>query len=272
MPAPLYTRAIALVVASFLACFASTAKADDERTRIIWSLLWTADFDAMVDSVTSEYFARSVKSFQRRQGFFETGTLDASQKQLLFAMARQISNDVGAHLFTDARAGVKLVVPTKYITDVKETRIGTELTGHRHGAFGLATFSLPAEDGSFEELYQFLRGTVGGRTAKTRFAKLEQNRMIIVRIHEPLRTYVLAVRTPTGVKGFSMTWSIANTEMLHRAVSVAANTLAPFSPVPVAPRAERRAGPRSLEASYNDVGATVQSVVDVLEAAEPVAQ
>ncbi len=217
--------------------------------KVMWALIWTADFDRLIDTTAPEYMPRAIRSFQHSQQFFETGALIPVQKRLLFTIAQQISEDVGARLFTDPRAGVRLFVPGNYISRVVATPFGTLFSGSVRGTLELVTFKFPGGEGALEALHAALRNTVGGRTAITRFDnRLQNNRMILVRIHKPLRTYVYAVPTPDGIKGFRMTWSIENTELLHRVATAAANSFTPLVRAPLpAPRAENR-GPKALQA------------------------
>ncbi len=269
---PFYPYYIVAILYFLLVGLSSQANAHsssgelDDQNKVIWALIWTADFDRLIETAPPAYTVQAIRSFQRREGFFATGALKPSQKQLLFAMAQQISSDVGAERVTEPRAGVTLVVPRNFITHVVPTRFGTVLSGSRRGPFRLTTFALPGGEGALEDLHVYLRKSVGGPGATTRFDKLENHRMILVRIHAPLRTYIYAVGGPMGVKGFSMTWSIENTELLHRVVGAAANSFAPSAHEPQpAPRAERR-GPRALEAGTEEGGtdSAVESLIEVL--------
>jgi hypothetical protein len=235
---------------------------------MIEALIWTGDYDSLVEIAAPEYTTKVIRAFQRKHGFFPTGVLGVEQRRLLVTMANEFRAEVGAANFSDPRAGIRLVVPTKYITDVVPTTFGMSLKGSVRGPFHLRTFALPGGRRVLEELYDAARKTIGGHAAEKRFHRLYSDRMVVVRIHSPLRTYAYARLGPTGgIKGFIMTWSLQNTELLHRVTGAAANTLTvlPGHPSP-APRPDRRAGnSRIQDASHEaDSAAAIRFVIDEL--------
>lgn len=79
-------------------------------------LVWTGDYEAAIDGSYGRGTRAAIRSFQKREGFEETGFLTERQTALLVKRQADMAAFLGMDTIRDTDAGIELPMPTNLIT------------------------------------------------------------------------------------------------------------------------------------------------------------
>src|SRR5262249_29019092 len=109
---------------------ASTGLSDSERLKIQSALLWSGDYTGPIGG--EDPFLSAAKNFQRRAKATVTGPLTPAERTNLLAAAKSHEDEFGWTIVTDQLTGVRLGLPAKLVTQVREAARGTRYSS-THG-------------------------------------------------------------------------------------------------------------------------------------------
>jgi hypothetical protein len=121
--APRAAPQAAPVPAATRAAYAAMPEA--ERRAIQSDLIWTGDYNGLIESDFGDNAVAAVKAFQRRNGGKETGILNSDERAKLAASARTKQQNAGWRLVTDSATGAYLGLPGKFVPQTEPGSSGT---------------------------------------------------------------------------------------------------------------------------------------------------
>src|SRR5262245_55914173 len=116
---------------------------DSERLKIQSALLWSGDYTGPIGD--EDPFLSAVKNFQKRTKAKITGILTPTERSNLLAATKSHEDEYGWTIVTDPSTGVRLGLPTKLVTQVREATRGTRYSS-AHGDVQVETFRIKATE------------------------------------------------------------------------------------------------------------------------------
>ena len=117
-----------LVGATVASLWAGPAVAQAETARQIRkqqeALIWTTDYDGLVDGTVGEGTLAAIRRFQSRIGHPVTGRLTSLEEGQLLAEGRTRRTQAGFRQFTDNEAGVSVGIPFGFVKGPTATTWG----------------------------------------------------------------------------------------------------------------------------------------------------
>ena len=117
----------------------SAALSDNERLKIQSALLWAGDYTGSVGG--EEPFLSAIKNFQKRARSKITGVLSPTERANLLTAAKNHEDEFGWTIVTDPSTGVRLGVPLKLVSQVRDAARGTRWSA-AHGEVQVETFRI----------------------------------------------------------------------------------------------------------------------------------
>jgi peptidoglycan hydrolase-like protein with peptidoglycan-binding domain len=99
-----------------------------ERLSIQSDLVWTGDYNGLINGEFSDRLVAAVKAFQRRNKSKDTGVLNPQERAILAASAKPLQDEVGWRLVEDQVSGARLGLPGKLATETSRGASGTRWT------------------------------------------------------------------------------------------------------------------------------------------------
>jgi hypothetical protein len=116
-----------------------------ERLTIQGDLVWTGDYNGIVNGEFGERAVAAVKAFQRRNATKETGVLNPQEREVLAAAARSKREAAGWRVIDDEASGARLGVPLKLVPQRTAGKSGTRWASAR-GEVQVETFQIKPID------------------------------------------------------------------------------------------------------------------------------
>jgi hypothetical protein len=116
-----------------------TRMPEEERIAIQSDLIWTNDYNGMANGDFGKASVDAVKSFQKRNGFKETGILNPDERERLAEGAKLRQQRVGWQEVDDDATGARLGLPLKLVPYKKAGENGSHWQS-RHGEIEVDTF------------------------------------------------------------------------------------------------------------------------------------
>jgi peptidoglycan hydrolase-like protein with peptidoglycan-binding domain len=114
-----------------------------ERTTIQTDLIWTGDYNGIIDTAFGDNSVAAVKAFQKRNGGRETGILNPDERAKLSESARTKRENAGWRTVDDRTTGARLGVPGKLVPQSAASGSGTRWQSSR-GEVQVETFRIAA--------------------------------------------------------------------------------------------------------------------------------
>src|SRR5262252_4650446 len=101
------------------------AMPEHERMAIQADLIWSGDYNGLVDTEFGDNSIAAVKAFQKRNGGRETGILNPDERAKLSESAHARRERGGWRMVDDRATGARLGVPGKLVTQSAPSGSGT---------------------------------------------------------------------------------------------------------------------------------------------------
>jgi peptidoglycan hydrolase-like protein with peptidoglycan-binding domain len=115
------------------------AMPESERTTIQADLIWTGDYNGIIDKDFGDSSVAAVKAFQKRNGGKDTGLLNPDERAKLAESARTKRERAGWRVVDDRVTGARLGVPGKLVPQSSPAGTGTHWQSSR-GEVQVETF------------------------------------------------------------------------------------------------------------------------------------
>jgi hypothetical protein len=124
-----------------------------ERAALQSDLIWTGDYNGLIDGQFSDRLADAVMTYQKRQNQKPTGVLGASERAALSAAVRPRQERVGWQVIDDPVIGARVGLPAKIATVTTRGTTGTRWSSAQ-GQLQIETFRIDTGatiEGVFEQ-------------------------------------------------------------------------------------------------------------------------
>lgn len=112
-----------------------------ERIALQSDLIWTGDYNGLINGEFSERLVEAVQAYQKRQKAKPTGVLNPQERAALRASAKPRQNEVGWRLVEDPSTGARIGLPTKLATKRETAPSGTRWSSAQ-GQLQIETFRI----------------------------------------------------------------------------------------------------------------------------------
>jgi peptidoglycan hydrolase-like protein with peptidoglycan-binding domain len=113
-----------------------------ERLSIQSDLIWTGDYNGLINGEFSDRLVAAVKAFQKRNKTKDTGVLNPQERAALAASAKPLQDEVGWQLVEDGVSGARLGLPAKLASETSRGETGTRWSSAQ-GQLQIETFRVP---------------------------------------------------------------------------------------------------------------------------------
>jgi peptidoglycan hydrolase-like protein with peptidoglycan-binding domain len=113
-----------------------------DRLSIQSDLIWTGDYNGLINGEFSDRLVAAVKAFQKRNKTKDTGVLNPQERASLAASAKPLQDEVGWQLIEDRVSGARLGLPAKLATEMSRGQSGTRWSSAQ-GQLQIETFRVP---------------------------------------------------------------------------------------------------------------------------------
>lgn len=203
----------------------------DARTGLQWALIWSGDYEGMVDGEIGPGTAAAIRRFQGRIGTPRTGVLTSQEVDRLVERAVRQREAVGFQVVKDRHAELKLGLPAK---DVRFRERGRYGSSYRSADDAVQIDTYRFDDGrSLVEWYGKLTAPRPGRNVA--YSTLKDDWFVVAGEEGERSFYVKAQwgradDGPEEIRAFAISFPTGRSER-YRPVTVAmANTFTPFPP------------------------------------------
>jgi peptidoglycan hydrolase-like protein with peptidoglycan-binding domain len=228
-------------------------------------LIWTGDYDGMIDGKLGAGTLQAIKNFQKRNLDNPSGDLSDQEATLLAQLGRSRKQAVGFAPYRDTEAGVTVGIPTKLLANPKKSKWGTNWPAV-DDRINIDTLRITGM--TLRELFDKLSGF---RNRRVKYSVFRENWFVISGLDmDDAAVYVRAAADPAGndVRGFSVRIGKKWREELGHIPVAMSSSFSTFSPLVadkepprlpqllqtnLPPRREA-AGPADVDECYHGLG------------------
>ncbi|WP_422378083.1 trypsin-like peptidase domain-containing protein [Roseibium sp.] len=193
-----------------------------ERIRTQFLLVFTGDYETIVDGAFGPQTYKALKNFQKHREFGSDGVLDAAQTLTLQRDGLDLVKRVGFETRNEALTGITFGIPSKLFEASSKSERGHRWQAYDH-SIELETLRIAKGDTSYKELYQRLTSSTNGRSLKTR---LFRNDYFVVSGQQDGRDFFVRImKTPEDSRGFSLFWDKKHAVFMKRVAVAMSNSL-----------------------------------------------
>jgi Trypsin-like peptidase domain len=202
----------------------SPGLSDGERLKIQSALLWSGDYTGSIGG--EDPFLSAVKNFQKRVKARITGILTSTERTNLLAAAKSHEDEFGWTIVTDPSTGVRLGLPAKLVTQVREAARGTRYSSP-HGDVQVETFRIKTTELKLAALFDQQKKEPS--TRKVESSALRDDGFFISGMQGLKKFSVRAYARDGEIRGFTLLFD----QMMETIVApVTAAMVSAFAPFP----------------------------------------
>jgi peptidoglycan hydrolase-like protein with peptidoglycan-binding domain len=195
-----------------------------ERMSLQSDLVWTGDYNGLVNGEFSERLVAAVKAFQKRNKTKETGVLNLQERAALTASAKPRQDEVGWKLLDDPVTGARLGVPGKLVPQASQGKSGTRWASAQ-GQLQVETFRIT--NTTLEAAYEQQRREPVGR--KPSYNVIRPNESFVVSGMQGLKKfYVRGFARDGEVRGITILYDQAEEGTMDPMVVAMSSAFLPF--------------------------------------------
>lgn len=204
-----------------------------ERKAIQDALVWTGDYNGVLDGSFGKRSYDAIVAFEARMKLDADGILQGTERAALLAAGDKGRQAVRFAAVNDTRAGIRIGIPARLLAKVAPIPAGTSYRAEDGGVF-LETRAYP-QGAALAELYAGLVADLPGR--KITYKVLRADWFVVTGDEGDRTFYTRAAATPDGVRGYTLNYRKARKDLLSLAVAIA-NSFEPAvqaaAPIPAA--------------------------------------
>jgi peptidoglycan hydrolase-like protein with peptidoglycan-binding domain len=231
-----------------------------ERIAIQNDLVWTGDYNGLINGEFGERAMTAVKAFQKRHGGKETGVLNQPERAALAAAAKPKQETVGWRTVQDLVTGARLGIPAKLMPNTNVSG-GISKWSSSRGEVQAETFRI-VQPGALPPIFERMKKEPAGRKAE--YSVLRRDFFIISGLQNLKKFYLRAQLRGDELRGFTVLYDQAMAGIMEPAVVAMSSAYVAFpggTAPPCAARSSMRAASRwgpatSSPAATRSMGAT----------------
>ncbi len=140
----------------------------DERLKIQSALLWSGDYTGSIGG--EDPLLSAIKNFQKRARSKVTGVLSPNERGNLLAAAKAHEDEFGWTIVADPSTGVRLGLPTKLVSQVRDSARGTRWSS-AHGEVQVETFRIKDTDLRLAAVFEQQKKEPSSRRVESSFLR-----------------------------------------------------------------------------------------------------
>jgi Trypsin-like peptidase domain len=140
----------------------------DERLKIQSALLWSGDYTGSIGG--EDPLLSAIKNFQKRARSKVTGVLSPNERGNLLAAAKAHEDEFGWTIVADPSTGVRLGLPTKLVSQVRDSARGTRWSS-AHGEVQVETFRIKDTDLKLAAVFEQQKKEPSSRRIESSFLR-----------------------------------------------------------------------------------------------------
>ncbi|MEJ0073840.1 MAG: serine protease [Alphaproteobacteria bacterium] len=206
-----------------------------ERIAIQNDLVWTGDYNGLINGDFGERAIAAVKAFQKRNGGKETGVLNQPERAALAAAAKPKQEAVGWRIVQDLVTGARLGIPAKLMPNTQVSG-GISKWSSSRGEAQAETFRI-AQAGALAPIFERMKKEPAGR--QTEYSVLRPDFFVISGLQNLKKFYLRAQLRGDEVRGFTVLYDQAMAGIMEPVVVAMSSAYAAF-PTGTAPPSRRK--------------------------------
>ena len=196
-----------------------------ERMSLQSDLVWTGDYNGLVNGEYSERLVAAVKAFQKRNKTKETGVLNLQERAALAEVAKPKKDEVGWKLLEDSATGARLGLPGKLVPQTSQGKSGTRWASAQ-GQLQVETFRIP--NTTLDAAYEQQRREPPGR--KPAYNVIRPNEFFVVSGMQGLKKFYVRGSARDGeVRGITILYDQAEEGTMDPIVVAMSSAFVPFN-------------------------------------------
>jgi peptidoglycan hydrolase-like protein with peptidoglycan-binding domain len=195
-----------------------------ERYAIQSDLVWTGDYNGLIDGEFSDRLVAAVKAFQKRNKTKDTGVLNPQERAALTASAKPLQDEVGWRLVADPVTGARLGLPGKLATETRPNNSGTHWASAQ-GQLQIETFRIA--DARLAAVFEQQKREPFGR--RPGYNVLRPDFFVISGTQGLKKFYVRAAAKDNEVRGITILYDQAMEGTMDPIVVAMSSAFVPFA-------------------------------------------
>jgi hypothetical protein len=177
-----------------------------ERLSIQSDLIWTGDYNGLVNGEFGERSIAAVKAFQKRKGVKETGVLNQPERAALSAAAKPKQETVGWRIVEDSSSGARIGLPMKLVPQQSAIAGGTRWASSR-GEYSVESFRIAQPGTTLAAVFERMKKEPAGR--KPEYSVMRDNFFVISGLQNLKKFYVRGQIRGEEVRGVTVLYDQA---------------------------------------------------------------
>jgi peptidoglycan hydrolase-like protein with peptidoglycan-binding domain len=196
-----------------------------DRMALQSDLVWTGDYNGLVEGEISERTIAAIKAFQKRRNTRETGLLDTPARAALATAAKTQQTNVGWRLADDPITGARLGMPEKLAPQTGKSRTGSRWSAAKNEV-QIETFRYKAMSSTLAALFEREKREPPERT--TAYSVLRDSYFVVSGTQDARKFYIRAQARDGEVRGVSIFYKSDSDKAMDRVVVAMSSAFAPF--------------------------------------------
>ncbi|MDB5598124.1 MAG: putative exported protein of unknown function with peptidoglycan binding domain [Xanthobacteraceae bacterium] len=197
-----------------------------DRMALQSDLVWTGDYNGLVEGEISERTIAAIKAFQKRRNTRETGLLDAPERAALATAAKTQQTNVGWRLADDPITGARLGLPEKLAPQTGKSGTGSRWSAAKNEV-QIETFRYKATSSTLAALFEREKREPLERT--TAYSVLRDGYFVVSGTQDARKFYIRAQARDGEVRGVSIFYKSDSDKAMDRVVVAMSSAFAPFT-------------------------------------------
>lgn len=197
-----------------------------ERLAIQSDLVWSGDYNGLINGEFGERPIAAVKAFQRRAGGKDTGVLAPQERALLAASVKAQQQQVGWTLIEDeVIPGARLGIPAKFAVKSERGATGTRWSSGR-GEVQIETFREKMGGVQLSQLFEEQKQTP--RNRKVEYSALNADFFVLAGLQGLKKFYMRVQIKDSEARGITILYDQAMDGIMEPVVVAMSSAFAPF--------------------------------------------
>jgi hypothetical protein len=206
-----------------------------ERVSIQSDLIWTGDYNGLMDGTFSDHAIAAVKAFQKRVGGKDSGVLTPEERQRLAAAARPQTDRFGWQLVDDSATGARIGLPTKLVPRPSAGQYGGHWQSVR-GEMKVDTFRFTDKD--LSNVLDLEKQAPSGRDVD--YTVIRPDFFVIGGLQGGVKRFYIRAQIRNGeIRGIAIQYDQAMEGIVERVIPAMSSAFTPFPSTAIAAAASR---------------------------------
>ena len=197
-----------------------------ERMAIQSDLVWTGDYNGLVNGEFAERAVAAVKAFQKRNGGKETGVMNQPERAALAAAAKPKQDAVGWRMVEDGASGARIGIPGKLVPQ-QSTIIGGTRWASARAEYSVESFRIAQPGTTLAAVFERMKKEPAGRKAD--YSVMRDNFFVISGLQNLKKFYVRAQARGEEVRGITVLYDQAMAGIMEPVVVAMSSAFLGFS-------------------------------------------